>query len=436
VAGTEVGEARNALGARRLHVFVVAVTVLVLSVPYGVAGPNLLADDWVYARNGVFKGVLHSSGPRQVQRPGAALLYDATFGLIGPHPLRLYVVQVALWVLAAVALLIVACRFTSPGRALAIALVWAVLPTHSSLEHWASTSQALLALILLCGGIYLLDTALSVRREVAAVVVLIASMLTYEVVAAAAVAAFVAVPLWRRRSVSRPALVAAVALFAAAFAWLLAHRTVYPDNRGRIDLSVAVRTLFSVGLEPATTAGKLVTALIVITIAVAIWRVAARTVSVPDALVVAGTGVVLLGLVPLWEFSTNLLGMYDRLTVVSGVGVTIICIGGVGMAQQALRNRQGVLVVSAFALALIAVPQRADRNRDYIDAGNAAIVEAHRLANDTAPNESKVIDGPIAEIRGLSGLSDGWNTTAAVQLAKHDPSIRIYVDLNGQRTGA
>src|ERR1044071_1645213 len=65
----------------------VAAVAIAVCLPNLLNGPGPIADDWVFLRNARFDGWLHAAGPRQSGRPGGALVYDLTFGLIGNHPL-------------------------------------------------------------------------------------------------------------------------------------------------------------------------------------------------------------------------------------------------------------------------------------------------------------------------------------------------------------
>ncbi len=68
----------------RQPALVVVAVVAVLAVPHLLAGPEIMADDWMWIRNGEFLGWWDAGGSRQAGRPGAFVLYALTFGLIGP----------------------------------------------------------------------------------------------------------------------------------------------------------------------------------------------------------------------------------------------------------------------------------------------------------------------------------------------------------------
>ena len=137
-----------------------ALLVVVLAVPYLLRGPKLFLDDWWVLRNRHFSGVLGAAGHQQaVSRPGAWLVFTGAFGLIGRHPVPLYVLQTALNAAIAASLFLVLRRFVTWGLATAVVVVRALLPNHSAMDHWASTLAIVVALLLLLVGAVLLIRA-------------------------------------------------------------------------------------------------------------------------------------------------------------------------------------------------------------------------------------------------------------------------------------
>src|SRR5207248_7622658 len=218
---TQVGADRR-VSDRTIVIGLVAL-VLVLAIPYAVMGPKFILDDWftVYWRS--TRGLLNTSDQLR-SRPGAWLTFVLEFGLIGRHPLAIYLVKVALTAVSAVLIFFVARRLVTSPIAGGIAAMWVVLPNHSALEHWASTMGIQVSLILLLAGALLqLRAADAGRAPIAAVACFVASALCYEATLAASVLALVVLPRLRgRRTPIRTLALELAPLFAAA-AWMYAH---------------------------------------------------------------------------------------------------------------------------------------------------------------------------------------------------------------------
>ncbi len=414
----------------RRSTLLIATVVALIGLPYLLAGPGPLADDWVFLRNQRFDGWLHAAGPRQLGRPGGAFVYDVTFGLIGNHPLVLAIVQLALLAAAALAVHAALARFVDHRLALAIVLVWLVAPNHMTLEHWASTAQALVALALLGVGVRLLDE--HPERPMAAFVVLALAVSCYEIVAAIALATVFAVPWLRGRRLPTRVLVIGTAIVATPVVWAFTHRTVYARTPGWIDPTLILPGNLSLGLAGYGWQGRLVTGLglaLVIVAALRRWRPSLHHLYGNDErLVLAGAAVLALGVLPVVRFPTNFLGMDDRLTLVSGIGAAMVWVGGVGMVARDRVHARRLTAAATLGLFVIVVSVRADHERDYAAAADAAHAEAVALVAMT--DSARVVDvpGPIADADRVFGLHDGWNATAAVQALSGDPRRVAHVD--------
>lgn len=411
--------------------------VVLLAIPYAVGGASFHADDFNFLRNSHFDGALGAAGSRQVGRPGASLIYDLTFGLIGEHPNAMYVVQVALWAAAAAALLVALRQFTTPSRALAVVLVWLIVPTHTALEHWASTSQALVALVLALLGIRALTTAADRNTSGwLGIAALGAAIATYEATVGLAVLAVVAVPWLRTGGVNRPLLLRGAIGLGIPIVWAVAH-PVYVDTTGHLDLELALPGNLSLGLEPFGTAGRLMFAIALAGMLVALLRLVRSTDRASlhyEVLVVAGVAILLMGLAPLVSIRSNFYGMDDRLTVVSGIGAAMIWVGITGMCVERV-SRQWAIAVPALGLLAIAVPLRVTSNREWVDSGRLAHAETERLVQLLQQSPHVEVVGPLAGVGYVTGLHDGWNATAAAQLRMNRQDVVIDVLINNELTG-
>src|SRR5262249_38464127 len=129
---------RHVMRERTAVSLLVALTAA-LAAPYALAGTNFVLDDWFALRNAMFDGAMSAGGHNQfLAGPGAWLTYGLTFGLIGNHPLPIYLLQTAVNAAVAVALFVAVRRFLPIVPAFAVAAVWVIVPNHTSLDNWAS----------------------------------------------------------------------------------------------------------------------------------------------------------------------------------------------------------------------------------------------------------------------------------------------------------
>jgi len=231
-----------------------AALALLLSAPYALLGVGFVLDDWFALGNAHFDGALAAAGAEQwLARPGQGLVYALTFGLVGPHPLVHYAVQVVLGAVAAVLLYRLLLRMVGAGPALAVAALWLVVPNHGSLVRWPSAVGILVALVLLvAAGLLLTEPEPRLRAEVGAALLLATSVLCYEATApAAAVAALVlpwlATGRWRWRGTAL-----AWAALAGVTIWMLVN--IHPAKAvvdATADFSQVFPAHFGWGWRPA-----------------------------------------------------------------------------------------------------------------------------------------------------------------------------------------
>lgn len=423
----------------------VVLVIAAVTIPYAIAGPHVLADDWVWLRDAHFRGWLHAGGPRQVGRPGAYVLYALTFGVIGEHALVLYAVQVAALAAAALAVRRCLAGFVGDTYALAVTAVWIVMPTHLSLEMWFSTVQALVAIALLASGIDLLGRVHrrgdpELRDLLPGLALMALSVAFYEVTLAVALVAGVAVALLYGHRPDAKATVVGWVLVAVPVAWSLAHESVYANAvTGRLDPTVVIPGHLSLGLAPWSAGGRFATIAGLAAALTAIVRLARAelrpSTGVAERLAAAGGAVLLIGVAPLVNFETNFFGLHDRLTAVSGIGAAMVWVGGVAMVGRAVGRRGLVAVAAAVLLVAVAVPLRVARSTDYHRAGVEAERVTAQLAADAAHDRIVERTGPIAVVDRIDGLNDGWNATAAAQLRSGDPRVVVLVGPNAETNG-
>ncbi|OWY60729.1 hypothetical protein B7486_67625, partial [cyanobacterium TDX16] len=104
------------------------------------------------------------------------------FGAFGGHPLLLLAAVTVGNLLVAASLLVLLRRFVADRTALWVAVLWVVLPTHTTLTAWAGTTQIVVGLLLLLVGALLFVGG----RPLLGGLAMAASVLCYEIVVPAA----------------------------------------------------------------------------------------------------------------------------------------------------------------------------------------------------------------------------------------------------------
>lgn len=408
---------------RRRGTAIAALAALVVgrAVWYAVQGANFVLDDWSLAGYRHFNGQMTDVFLRS--RPGAWAVNTVLFGVADRHPLVLFALVTALFLLATVALYLVMRRFLAPLPALAVAAVWVLMPNHNTLALWGATMPTLAALSLLLLGLL----ALTHGRWVLGAVLLIGSVLTYELfVPLCLLAPFVApgplqrapaeraVQLWQRFVVAG-AVVAATAYLAAD--------PLYPRELRIPDPVVFWSGHFGTGLfasadPPAIlrlgVAGAIAVGVLVCLVA---WVRGDRSRDTGPALVVAGGVVMALGA---WVGFTLPLGSYgqnDRLFAATSIGAALVMVGIArfawdrsGAADPSHRPaRLAVGAGGALFVALCLVGQHISLG-SWIQAGDDAVAAMHYIeANSEGdPGASHFVIGPTRIYRNaVSGLQDG-----------------------------
>lgn len=368
---------------RTSHVAGLLAAIVVLTwLPYAVAGVGFLADDWTFLRNAHVDGILGTAGAPQAGRPGAAAAYVVLFGVVGAHPLAAYALLGLLRFAVAWALFRLLDDHVDRRAAALAVVLWLVVPTHVALEQWASTIQAGLALWLLLAGA---RRILRGDDGLVPAALLGASVLCYELVLPLA-AVLALVPI--RRSPR-----AALAVGAAAL-WVVSH-PVYGLSTGRLDLTSVL---------PAHLGGAWPIVLLA-----AIWAWWRSPDDDVRRLLTWGGLTFVLGVGVLATHGTSFVGLEDRLTAVSGIGVALV-LAGVLLALPRPAALAGLAVV-----VLVAVPIRLDLAQRYHDAARHAIVERDALVAEHGCDVPD--DVTVAVDRGIGGLLVAVHAEAAVEVA-------------------
>jgi hypothetical protein len=416
------------MGDRRIGLALAGGSLLV-SLPYALLGPNLLLDDWFTLLFRLRDGVLWAGGHQQLRaRPGAWLVFLVEYGVIGAHPLAIYLLQAVLVAACVVLLFAAVRRFLDRPTAAAVAGVWALMANHSTLDRWGAAMPALVSLLLLLAGVVLVERAADQDRPpILAVATLVASALTYEASLAAAAAAVLVVPwLCQRRVVLKRVAIGEAALVLTGV-WMLSHsqhRTA--EFRGWLDFGSLVPAHFGEGLIQPPVLGVLLAMVGLGGLALALARPhlpsLRRLPARATGLVGAGVAVIVLGTLPFARYPIGALGLGDRANAVAGVGTALVW---VGVGTLLLRHR-ALLAGGATVFGLVLLAGHLQRDVDYARAGDdaTAVVRAVR-AFPTAPG-AEVVIGPAMpthhRIVGLIGTVE-----PAIQVITGDPDRHARV---------
>ncbi|MEY2478022.1 MAG: hypothetical protein QOG87_3337 [Actinomycetota bacterium] len=401
--------------------------VLVLAVPYGLRGPGYLREDWEPLRNAAFDGWWAAAGGRvALSRPVSGVVFAVLFGLVGAHPLVVFAVLTAANAVVAVLIFLVAREVLPRRPALVTALVWTLLPTHTALSNWPSAAPALFALALVLVGTLLLMRAVRDGRSVwPAIGIMAASALCYEATLPVAAAAVVAVPplvVGRMRPdvVRRGLVLVPVGLWAA-----LASPKPEPEM---IRLADIVGSNFGWGINPNPVVKLVIGLPILVGVTVAFARLIPsdlrpRT-AVGERLVAAGVAVVVLGVMPFVGFGQDIdfVAQGDRANMVCAIGAAMVLAGLVEM----IRSSPAAAVTLVVVLALVALPTRWDRDRDYAEtAHDVKRVLAHVERTLPSGVRAAVIGTRPISHDGVEGLENDWDAGLAFQHRFHDPDFRV-----------
>lgn len=356
------GPAADRRRALRTPALLVAALVLGRGAVYVVQGARLILDDHIYLYSRRFEGLLEISPAfRLTNRPGAWLTQTVVYATGGEHPLALFALVTAINLAAALALLWAVAHFFRGPAPLLVAALWVLVPNHSTLTVWAASAQGPLALALCFLGVGLLARG----RWVVALLLLGASLLTYELAVAICFAAVVlvgtrvappidagparAIRPWQRATM--------VAVLAAVVLWMSRNPTLplevgAPNPLGVWSAHVGYGLLAG---EPGSTlllrALELGTAAGVVLVAVA-WVRGDRDRDRGPVLALAGVVVMALGLCLVVAAPGGLYGLTNRLYGASSVGTAMIW-AGIGVA--AWHRARSPAVAGAAVLVALAV---------------------------------------------------------------------------------
>ena len=336
---------------------------LLIALPYLLAGPGFFLDDWRnLARLDTVGWMRSGEASRFASRPGAWGVEMVLYPTLRDRAEAWVVVMALINGATCTALYLLLRRFTAEGVAVAVVLVWILLPNHSSLRLFANTTPMVVGLGLLAVGLLLADRG---RLVWGAVGVSLGGM-CLEAMLVPGLVGVVLVHVVRKVGTRREAHTA-VAIIVATGLLMSIHPTYRPTGSSPGSPMPALRGQFTSGLTPNPTVAALlvITAVVGTLAALVSWWRGHRTVGEGPWLVAAGFAVVFLGLLPFalrWPVGHR--GQADRSFVVASVGVALLW---VGWAKVLLARSRLALGAGAIALATVLVAANLRFQQDWAE---------------------------------------------------------------------
>lgn len=433
--------APSVLRSLRTPLLVLAGLTVARALVYALLGVNLVLDDWTLASNAElhgFGGVVPDGQELDVARPGAWLVFTLLYGTVGAHPLVLLVAVTLINVAVAGALLVALDRFLARRTAVVVALLWVLLPTHTTLAAWPGTTQVIVGFGLFLVGVW----ATSRGRWAVGGLLLAASILCYELVIPASMVAVVVVgtpllPLAPGVEPPDPPLTlarrgGALVAVLAATAWSRTH-SIYPFEPRFPPVDELWSAHFGVGLFGAFATPPLlvfVAAALVAGLAglcVIMWLGGERERHQGPSLVVVGLAVMVVALPAALSVPVGPLGFADRLYGLSSVGAALVL---VGVGTWVARRRREALVVGSAALVTTCLVGSVVALRSWSRAGQDGVALLDHLpeaAEDPAGTDFVVV--PVAPSRnGVVGMSSPTGgAQQAYELRWRDATGSLFV---------
>lgn len=392
---------------------------LLAEVWYLVLGAGFVLDDWYFLRNATLDGAIHVAGPSGGDRPVGAAIWALVFGGIGHHPAPILLLMGVGNGVSAILFARLVSSFLPARLAFAAAAAWAVLPTHSALEAWMSTSVAVFAQAAVLGALVLVSVERPSRLRLAGAATLcLLAVLSYESSALVAVGGVVTLRWARLRRLDPAPLLAVGAGTAAGLAWAATHW------RGRTSTGHVANPLrvlpanFGWGLAPGEPLATLtLVAAVVGLVLVARHHLLTRAAAVHPGTAAVAVGVVVLfaGTLPFLTYFYAPLGAGDRLNWMSAFGAALVL---AGFLEHLWDHSRQVAAAAGAAVVLVALAGRAERTAYWATAGRdgwrvaQAVVAAH-----PDPDRPLLIGPERIQVDNIAAFFDASNVEGAVQLA-------------------
>jgi hypothetical protein len=410
--------------------------------------------------------------PQVRMRPIQALYQALMYAAFGLHPLGYHLVN-ALVLLAGVLLLLLVLQELGVHRAIAVAvaILYAMLPHYTTARVWYAASQAPLSMALFLLSIYAALRAArgAVRHpwawRVVSVASLVVSGLAYEVTLPLALVAPLLV--WvhaRRRSGSAgappgplagaglPLLLVLAAGAVGAFKFFTSTRLAHTAQRGYLRgllgqiahihlrvYGVAAPKTAWVALHRAPGTGSIVAACAIAGVAYLYLRRLVRADPLPApgrlaGLVAAGGIVVLLGYAVFvtTRVSFSATGPSNRVAMAAAIGSALASVAAMGLVAVGVGGRRQAEVFAALAGAsmagalIISSALIEDWVRAYRREGEVLAAVERRFPR-LAPGTSLLLDGVCPYIGPAIVFESPWDLRGALWVRYRDPSLRADV---------
>lgn len=408
-------------GETRLLLLLVGLIVASTAV-HLVRGAGYVLDDWFLVRNAAFDGAWGAGGVEQgAARPGSVPIFALVFGAFGTHPLPGFLLLAAINSVTAVLTYRLLRVFVDPSRAAVVALLWVVVPNHTSTEMWLTGSIIATSQLALTAGLLLGVRLERTQPEVlGGWILLTVAVASYEAsLPAAAVGAVVLPSLARRRIDLTFAYGAAAACAVPAF-WILTHWYGGKELQEVADPGLLVMANFGWGLTPGGVGHGLavpfaVAAMTCITVAAARLMLPSFRATTDDWLVLAGLVTMVVGFLPFVRYFYQPLGAGDRTNYLSAVGGAVVWAGAFGMVRTLDRR----LAAAALGLVLVvAGAARWERVQLWSQAGLDAQAIADAVVAAHPDPDQPIALGPEPILReNVGAYFDDSNVQGALSAA-------------------
>lgn len=409
--------------------------------------PALILDDIQFATIAQFEGI-GGFFDEISYRPGQGLLHGLQFTGLGTNATLHLGLLAAINALNAVLGLRLARHWLPPRTAVAVIIVWLLLPDRGSTRYWASTVPNHVALALVLFAALLISRRwrdVDRRTWMTVGFLLTAAVLTYEASGLLAIGVVLLGIVGQRGSVRpelrqlvAPALVCGALVGASLFVLVQSPRggasTLLADPTGGL-----TNYLTSLDTAPLGAIGPL------LLLGAIVWAIVDHRPSVTERrwMVLVGAVVALAGLVPFLVagFNVQNLGVLDRSLFFANIGTALV-LGAAASAIDIERHRVGRLgrgLLACGALLLVfggsfgviddLEPFRAawnDQNRAAL-----ALIDAQPdqlgLTDATGTQRAVLVDVPLDD--GVAWAHYGIQVQDLYQLVNHSPEEPLWLGL-------
>lgn len=377
---------------------------LVVSAPYFVYGFGYVREEWTFLGDaqagGAWNAALEST---RRARPLVAALYAAIYG-VAENPMAWHLILVGLNAAVAVALFVLLRAWITRDNAFLVSLVWVLLPTHMTLDHWLAATNITLSLLLLLLGLLALTRSVD-RCDPGwkAGLLLCGSALFYDAIIPVALVALAVMPMMRRCSPRSWLIRGGVPL-----ALIGGYVTIQFRDRGSepASLIVAVGQNLFYGLSST----DVVQTTLVCAVSIGcllVFRDLLRRSAAPHSehvmnsflessrMVIAGFAVMLVGTTPFLTsgFDAQFSGLGDRMNMIASIGAALVL---VGVIRRLAPVRIGA-ITAILLLALLVVPVRIEHDKDWSETSSYARRAAVHVAAATSSEQVSLRRNPLVQ---------------------------------------